>query len=99
MAGILIITTLMHNVKAEAITGDNDKAKIKAVSCDKIENQNTNKLALKSGDSYAAYASALAHVTYNSKLPLSQTKLSEVKTVNKPRMLKPNVLIIKYIIK
>lgn len=39
MAGILIITTLMHNVKAEAITGDNDKAKIKAVSGDKDENQ------------------------------------------------------------
>ena len=55
MARILIITTLMHNVKAEAITGNNDKAKIKAVSGDKIENQNTNKLALKSGDSYPAF--------------------------------------------
>ena len=26
LAGILIITTLMHNVKAEAISGDNNKA-------------------------------------------------------------------------
>ena len=39
MAEILIITTLMHNVKAEALTGDIDKAKIKAVSGDKDENQ------------------------------------------------------------
>ena len=99
MAGILIITTLMHNVKAEAITGDNDKTKIKVVSGDKDENLNVNKLVLKPQDYYAAYASALAHVTYNSKLPLSQTKPSEVKTVNKPHMLKPNVLILKYIIK
>jgi len=99
MAGILIITTLMHNVKAEAITGDNDKAKIKVVSGDNNENQNVNKLVLKPQDYYAAYASALAHLTYGSKLPLTQTKPSKVKTVNKPRMLKPNVLIIKYITK
>ena len=35
MAGILIITTLMHNVKAEAFTRDNVKAKIKVVSGNK----------------------------------------------------------------
>ena len=56
MAGILIITTLMHNVKAEAITGDNDKAKIKAVSGDKYENQNIKEIImLKYGDSYPAF--------------------------------------------
>ena len=56
MAGILIITTLMHNVKAEAITGDNDKAKIKAVSGDKDENQNIKEIImLKSGDFYPAF--------------------------------------------
>ena len=55
MAGILIITTLMHNVKAEAITGDNDKAKIKAVSGDKDENQQIKEIMLKSGDYYPAF--------------------------------------------
>ena len=45
----------MHNVKAEAITGDNDKAKIKAVSGDKDENQKIKEIMLKSGDSYPAF--------------------------------------------
>ena len=95
LAGVLIITMLMHNVKAEAITGDNDKAVAPAVCNmpvgDKDENQ------------YVAYAGANADVIYSSELdhqymhaPLTQTKFSEVKTVSKPRILKPNVPIIKY---
>jgi len=62
MAGILIITTLMHNVKAEAVTGDNNKAKIKAVSGDKDENQKIKEIMLKSEDSYLAHGSAFANV-------------------------------------
>ena len=60
-AGILIITTLMHNVKAEALTGDN-KAKIKAVSGDKDENQKIKEIMLKSGDYYPAFIDTV--ITY-----------------------------------
>ena len=61
MAGILIVTTLMHNVKAEALTGDN-KTKIKAVSGDKDENQKIKEIMLKSEDYYLAHGSAFANV-------------------------------------
>ena len=44
----------MHNVKAEALTGDN-KAKIKAVSGDKDENQKIKEIMLKSGYYYPAF--------------------------------------------
>ena len=54
MAGILIITTLLHNVKAEALTGDN-KTKIKTVSGDKDENQKIKEIMLKSGYYYPAF--------------------------------------------
>ena len=54
LLGVLIITTLMHNVKAEAVTGDNNKAKIKVVSGYKDENQNVKEIMLKSGYSYPA---------------------------------------------
>lgn len=102
LAGVLIITTLMHNVKPDAISGDIYKAKIKAVTGNKDEDPNVKEAVLNSGDSYSAFAGTNADVSYNSELdhqslPLTQTKLSEVKTVNKPRMLKPNVPMVKYI--
>ena len=92
----------MYNVKPEALTGDIDKTKIKAVTGDKDENPNVKKVVFNSGDSYLAYAGAYADVSYNNELdhqslPLTQKKFSEVKTVNKPRMLKPNVPMVKYI--
>lgn len=102
LAGVFIISTLMYNVKPEALTGDIDKTKIKAVTGDKDENPNVKKVVFNSGDSYLAYAGAYADVSYNNELdhqslPLTQKKFSEVKTVNKPRMLKPNVPMVKYI--
>ena len=37
LAGVFIISTLMYNVKSEALTGDTDKTKIKDVIGDKDE--------------------------------------------------------------
>ena len=102
LAGVLIITTLMYNVKPEAVTDDIDKTNIKAVTGDKDEYPNVKEATFNSGDSYLAFAPANSDVSYNSQLdqqslPLTQTKFSKVKTVNKPRMLKPNVPMVKYI--
>lgn len=104
MAGILIITTLMHNVKPEAISDHVDKEDIKAVIGDKDEDPNVKEAVIKSGNPYLAFAGVNADVNYNSgldhqSLPLTQTKLSvhAVKTVNKPQTLKPNVPMVKYI--
>ena len=86
-------------MKAEAITGDNDKA----VAGDKEEDPDVREVVLKYENSYAARAGANANVNYNSELdheysPLSQTKFkfSKLKTVNIPRILKPNKPKIKY---
>ena len=102
LLGVLIITTLMHNVKPEAISDHIEKAEIKAVTDDKDEDTSVKKAVLNSGDSYLAFAGVNADVSYNrgldhQSLPLTQTKLSEVKTVNKPQTLKPNVPMVKYI--
>jgi hypothetical protein len=92
----------MHNVKPEAISDHIEKAEIKAVTDDKDEDTSVKKAVLNSGDSYLAFAGVNADVSYNrgldhQSLPLTQTKLSEVKTVNKPQTLKPNVPMVKYI--
>ena len=92
----------MHNVKPEAISDHIDKEDIKAVIGDRDEDPNVKEAVLKSGDSYLAFAGVNADVNYNSgldhqSLPLTQTKLSEVKTVNKPQTLKPNVPMVEYI--
>ena len=92
----------MHNVKPEAISDHIDKEDIKAVIGDKDEDPNVKEAVLKSGDSYLAFAGVNADVNSNSgldhqSLPLTQTKLSEVKTVNKPQTLKPNVPMVEYI--
>ena len=102
LLGVLIITTLMHNVKPEAISDHIDKEDIKAVIGYKDEDPNVKEAVLKSGDSYLAFAGVNADVNSNSgldhqSLPLTQTKLSEVKTVNKPQTLKPNVPMVEYI--
>ena len=89
-------------MKPEAISDHIDKEDIKAVLGDKDEDPNVKEAVLKSGDSYLAFAGVNADVNYNSgldhqSLPLTQTKLSEVKTVNKPQTLKPNVPMVEYI--
>jgi len=96
------LTGDIDKTNIKAVTGDIDKAKIKAVTGDKDEYPNVKEATLNSGDSYLAFAPANSDVSYNSELdhqslPLTQTKLSKVKTVNKPRMLKPNVPMVKYI--
>ena len=102
LLGILIITTLMHNVKPEAISDHIDKEDIKAVIGDKDEDPNVKEAVLKSGDFSLAFAGVNADVNYNcgldhQSLPLTQTEHLEVRTVNKPQTLKPNVPMVKYI--
>ena len=102
LAGILIITTLMHNVKPEAISDHIEKAEIKAVTGDKDDDSNVKEAVLNSGDSSLAFAGTNADMSYNSdldhqSLPVTQTKHSEIRTVNKPQTLKPNVPMVKYI--
>ena len=89
-------------MKPEAISDHIDKEDIKAVIGDRDEDPNVKEAVLKSGDSYLTFAGVNADVNYNSgldhqSLPLTQTKLSEVKTVNKPQTLKPNVPMVEYI--
>ena len=89
-------------MKPEAISDHIDKQDIKAILDDKDEDPNVKEAVLKSGDSYLAFAGVNADVNYNSgldhqSLPLTQTKHSEVKTVNKPQTLKPNVPMVEYI--
>ena len=92
----------MHNVKPEAISDHIDKEDIKAVIGDKDEDPNVKEAVLKSGDFSLAFAGVNADVNYNSgldhqSLPLTQTEHLEVRTVNKPQTLKPNVPMVKYI--
>ena len=89
-------------MKPEAISDHIDKEDIKAVIGDKDEDSNVKEAVLKSGDSSLAFAGVNADVNYNSgldhqSLPLTQTEHLEVKTVNKPQTLKPNVPMVKYI--
>ncbi len=100
LAGILIISTLMYNVKPEALTGDIDKAKIKTVTNDKNENPNVREEMLKNGDYSCANAGAYTG-GYTIKLdlsqPQSQIKYPELKTVDISPILKASVPMFKYI--
>ena len=89
-------------MKPEAISDHIDKEDIKAVIGDKDEDPNVKEAVLKSGDFSLAFAGVNADVNYNSgldhqSLPLTQTEHLEVRTVNKPQTLKPNVPMVKYI--
>lgn len=94
LAGVLIISTLMYNVKPEALTDDVDKAKIKIVTSDKNEDPNVREQMLNDRDYYVANAGAYTDA-YTRKLDLSQAQSQvnypELKTVDIPPILKPSV--------
>ena len=56
LAGVFIISTLMYNVKSEALTGDTDKTKIKDVIGDKDEGPIVKEVEVNYGNPYLAFA-------------------------------------------